>query len=278
MYTEKAVELKTDFYCRYGRAKGELFFEKVGLPCSVLEGNDCFLAFSFDCGVNVYGRGYGDIIKVMDAKSNICDIHFVKNGRGAQVLYELDMADITGMREIAGYAINKLLCKMGLGSRLDNDYTTASVCDRYAPKGWAALKLYDEIKSVPFPMFDYNVLLLRTRRTAFRWKEEDYNEFSIGEKNRIGGIGSYLRECNMNYFFDTVNESEASFERTLEPPEEMVQAVAQARSADGVTAVKICNMGIVVFCDKNKTDAAIRSIRLGCLKRLGYEVRIAVVK
>ena len=82
MYTEKSVDLKRDFYARYGKTSGRLFFKKVGLPCVIFDGGKNSLVLTLDCGVRVYGRQYGDVLKVLNCDTNVCDVHFVKNCKG----------------------------------------------------------------------------------------------------------------------------------------------------------------------------------------------------
>ena len=80
MYTESSVELKSDFYSRYGTASGVLYFERVGLPFALLKGEDSVLGFAASCGVRAYGRRCGDVIKVLDSESNVCDVRFGGSG------------------------------------------------------------------------------------------------------------------------------------------------------------------------------------------------------
>ena len=278
MYTEKSVKLKSDFYARYGQARGELCFAKTGIPCTVLDGDTHKLMFSLKCGVRAYGRGYGDVLKVLDCDSDINDVHFVENGKGAQILYKTDIPDIKGVRETVLYTVNKLLVQMGSAGRISNNDSTVAQCDRYAPEGWCAVKSYDEIKSVPLPVQDYNILLIRTRKNKLLCRDDALRQFHVGERERIKLAMAGLKECREEVLFDMLNESQKSIERLLSPSGETVYTVHATYGIDGIDATRICDPGIICFCRKNKTDNAVLRIRLDCEKKLGYSPGIMIVK
>ena len=278
MYTEKSVSLKNDFYTRYGETKGNLYFEKMGVPCVVLDADTHKLMFPLDCGVRAYARGYGDVLKVMDTDANVCDVHFVENGKGAQVLYSMDIPDISGMKQTVLYTVNKLLMRMGSAGRLAKEYTDVALCDEYAPKGWCVAKSYGEIKSVPLPLLDYNILLIRTRKNKITKNEELLGRFYSGEKERIRAAASGLKECRTEVLFDMINESQKSIERLLSPSQELINVVHSTYAVDGVDATRICNCGVICFCKKQKTDSAIARIKSECESMLGTSLRISVVK
>lgn len=278
MYTEQSVKLKSDFYARYGETTGELYFEKTGLPCTILDGGRDKMMFSFECGVRAYARAYGDVLRVIDDRSNVCDVHFTEHGKGAQILYRMDVPDIKGMKETALYTINKLLWKMNRTGREEGIYPDWAICDRYAPKGWCAVKQNDEIKSVPLPVADCNTILVQIRKNGFMCSGEDRKYFEEGERRRISAAASSLKECRTDVFFDMVSESQRSIERVLMPIKEAVCAVECAENADGVEAVRITDRGIIAFCKKSMTDSAVHFIHMACEKNLGYGVRISVVK
>lgn len=278
MYTEKSVSLKSDFYTRYGETKGELYFEKTGIPCVVLDADTHKLMFPLDCSVRAYGRGYGDVLKVMDLDTNICDVHFVENGKGAQVLYSTDIPDICGTKQTILYTVNKLLMRMGSAGRLAKEYKDVALCDEYAQKGWCAVKSYDEMKSVPLPLIDYNVLLIRARKNRKTDNEEALKHFYTGEKERIKQAMSGLKECRMEVLLDAINESQKSIERLLSPSQELTNVVHSTYAIDGIDATRICNCGVISFCKKQRTDSAIKRIKSECERTLGYSVRISVVK
>ena len=278
MYTEKSVGLKSDFYTRYGETNGKLYFEKTGVPCVLFDAQTHKLVFPFDCSVRAYGRGYGDVLKIMDTDTNVCDVHFVDGGKGAQVLYKTDIPDIYGVKETVLYTVNKLLYRMGSAGRVAKEYGDVTVCDDYAPKGWCAVKSFGEVKSVPFPLSDYNVLLIRTKRNRLTDDKELLNRFCAGEKERIRIAAQGLKECRTDILFDMINESEKSVERLLSPSNETVEVVHATYGIDGIDATRICRCGVVSFCKKTKTDAAISRIKTECENNLGYSVRISVVK
>ena len=278
MYTKKSVNLKSDFYSRYGEASGKLCFERTGLPCTILDGGTSQLVFSLDCGVRAYGRQYGDVLRVLNSDTNVCDVHFVKNGKGAQILYKMDITDLCGMRQTAIYTINKLLYKIGSTGRLEVREGIESVCERYAPKGWCAVKLNGDIKSAPMPLYDYNVLLIQMRKTKTVGKSEMLNQFRCSEYDRISAAYTALKKCKIDTFFDIVNESEKSVELLLSLSDEALGAVHATYGIEGISATRACECGIISFCKKEKTDNAILRIFNECKSSLGYSVRISVVK
>ena len=278
MYTEKSVGLKSDFYTRYGETSGNLYFEKTGVPCVLLDADQHKLVFALDCSVRAYGRGYGNVLKVMDTDTNVCDVHFVDGGKGAQILYSADIPDIYGVKETTLYTVNKLLYKMGSAPRLSKEYKDVALCDNHAPKGWCAVKSFSEIKSVPFPFSDYNVLLIRARKNRITEDEELMKRFYAGERERIRVASQALKECRTDVFFDIVNESQKSTERLLAPARDTVSVVHSTYGVDGIDATRICKCGVISFCKKSKTDSAISRIKTECESNLGYSVRISVVK
>lgn len=278
MYTEKSVELKSDFYSRFGEARGKLYFEKTGLPCKMFDGGEDFMAFSLGCGVRAYGRDYGDILRVMDSDSNICDVHFVKSGKGAQILYKKDIKDISEMSATATYTVNKLLKNMGCNERIAKDDGLEAVCDRYGDGGWCAVKTNGRFDSVPFPLGGYNVIMIRTRKRKIKADNEILDVFYRNERERMREVCEGLRKCGLNAFFNAVNESQSAIEKMLKPSSELMHAVESARNGEGVCAVKICDVGVIAFVKRSDTDTAVHSIINECKTRLGYSVRVLVVK
>lgn len=278
MYTEHSVELKSDFYSRFGETQGKLYFEKKGLPCKIFDGGDDFMAFALGCGVRAYGRDYGDILRVMDADSNVCDVHFVKSGKGAQILYKKDIKDISEMSATAVYTVNKLLRSMGCNERLSGDEGLHAVCDRYGDGGWCAVKSDGKLSSVPFPVSGYNVIVIRTRKRRIKADEEITEVFHRSERERINAVCEGLRNCGLEAFFRALNESQTSIEKMLNPSKELMAAVESARNGEGVCAVRICDLGVVAFVRRSDTDTAVHSIINECKSRLGYAVRVSVVK
>lgn len=278
MYTEKSVDLKRDFYARYGKTSGRLFFKKTGLPCTIFDGGKNSLIMTLDCGVRVYGRQCGDVLKVLNCDTNVCDVHFVKNGRGAQILYSVDIPDVKGMKDTVLYAINAILREMGSTGRLIGEYDTVALCERYAPYGWCAVKEGDTAKSIPMPLGEYNIILMRTRKNRLVAPAELTDRFHISEYERIKASVTGLKECRTDTFFDMVNESQNSVERLLSPSEEIMQGINAVRSADGVRASKICGCGIIAFCEKDRTDSAIIRINNEYKSAMGYSPNLAVVK
>lgn len=278
MYSERSVDLKSDFYARFGETTGCLYFEKTGLPCSVLDSATHRILFSLNCGVRAYGRDYGDILKIMDSQSDCCDIHFVDKGKGAQILYHTDIEDAEGVDEAVSYTVNKILYKMGSTGRIKKEYTDLTLCDMYAPQGWCAVKEYDTVKSVPLPLSEYNVLLIKGRRNKISYQEELKKQFDSGELDRVIIAKQGLKECREDVFFDMINESQKSIERLFNPPQDIIKAVRSTYGIDGVYATRICDIGIISFCKRRKTDNVINRIIVESEQLLGYPVRISVVK
>ena len=278
MYTEKSVELKSDFYSRFGEVRGKLHFEKTGLPCKIFDGGEDFMAFSLGCGVRAYGRDYGDILRVMDSDSNVCDVHFVKSGKGAQILYKKDVKDISEMSATATYTVNKLLKNMGCNERIAKDDGLEAVCDRYGDGGWCAVKTGGRFGSVPFPLGGYNVIMIRTRKRKIKADNEMLDVFYRNERERMREVCEELRKCGLDTFFNAVNESQSAIEKMLNPSSELMHAVESARNGEGVCAVKICDVGVIAFVKRSDTDRAVHSIINECKSRLGYSVRVLVVK
>ena len=277
MYTEKSVILKADFYCRYGETSGKLWFERTGLPCTLLESQTHMLAFSLDCGVRAYGRGYGDVMRVLNADSSVCDGHFVENGKGAQILYRTDISDIKGMREVEDYTINKLLYNMGSSGRVGGDTSLVGMCDKYAPNGWCLVKENDSAHSLPLPISRYNVLLIRVRKTRFTSDKAGLIQFSASETKRIKAAAAALKECREEVLFEMINESQASIERTFSPPPASVCAAAAAMES-GALAARICDIGIIAFSYKSDTDSIARAVHTQFEREIGYRPAISVVK
>lgn len=278
MYTEHSVELKSDFYSRFGETQGKLYFQRTGLPCKIFDGGEDFMAFALGCGVRAYGRYYGDILRVMDADSNVCDVHFVKSGSGAQILYKKDIRDINEMSATAVYTVNKLLRSMGCDERLTGDEGLHAVCDRYGDGGWCAVKTNGRFGSVPFPLGGYNVIMIRTRKRKIKADNEMLDVFYRNERERMREVCEGLRKCGLEAFFKAVNESQTSIERMLNPSAELMAAVESARGCEGVCAVRICDLGVVAFVRRSDTDTVVHSIINECKSRLGYAVRVSVVK
>ena len=278
MYTEKSVELKSDFYSRYGESHGRLYYEKSGLPCVILGGGEEFMAFSLDCGVRAYGRDYGDVLKICDSDSNVCDIHFASRGKGAQILYRRDIFGIREMDEVVSHTVNKLLRKIGCNERMPADDGYCAVCDRYGADGWCAVKLHGQFKSVPLPLGGYNVILIRTRKQRLVFECDEFEHFRYGDRERIRLSTESLKECRLDAFFDMINKSELSMEHMLNPSDEILSVIKSAQDTDGVCACRITDIGVVAFCRKEMTDVALRGIINQCSRRLGYAVRVAVVK
>lgn len=278
MYTEKSIELKSDFYTRYGEASGALYFERTGIPCALMESMSSVLAFSMQCGVRAYGRRYGDIIKIMNSEQNVFDIHFVDNGCGAQILYKQDLKNIKRMDEVTDYTIEKLLVRMGLKNKSDLKVSLTSICDSLGKDGWCAYCDNGRMQQVPLPMYDYHVLIIRTQKNGrFRTDRIMRMQFAEDEARRIKVAAEGLKKCRTEVLFEMMNESERSIERLLMPSRQAVMAVEAARCADGVAAAKICNMGIVCFVEKDKTDSAIHRINTDFEKNIGYSAGIITV-
>ena len=277
MYTEKSVILKSDFYCRYGQASGKLWFERTGLPCVIMESKTHMLAFSLDCGVRAYGRGYGDVLRVLNAESSVCDVHFVESGKGAQILYRTDIADIKGMREVEDYTINKLLYKMGSTGRVGKDTALVGLCDEYAPNGWCLVKEYDSVQSLPLPIKKYNVLLIRPRKSRLSSDKDGLERFCNTETQRIKAAASALGECREDIFFEIINESQKSVEITFSLSS-AVKCALDAAMENGALASRLCDIGIIAFCRRCDTDSIARAVRVAFEREIGYRPSISVVK
>lgn len=279
MYTEKSVALKTDFYNRYGEAEGDLYFERTGLPCVLMEGGDKTLEFSLGCGVRAYGRRTGDVLRILNAKSNVCDVHCVKNGMGAQILYETDIPDLRNMSTLTVYTVEKILKRMGIAQRDGFDKSNAAICDIYGSKGWCALREYNKIKQVPLPLLDHNVLLIRTQKNPEVFKDEMLlKRFRNGESERISIAAEGLKKCRLEVLFNMLSESEKAIELLLRPKKQALYAAKIAGETDGVSAAKICDIGVICFVEKDLTDAAACTISNEFEKCLGYSAGIVVVK
>lgn len=275
MYTEKSVELKSDFYIRYGRAAGKLYFESTGVPCVVLRsGGDC-IAFALRCGVRAYGRQYGDIIKIMNSERNEVDIHFTESGRGAQILYKKDLKSLNGIDETAEYTVNKLMVRMGLGGRTQDRESVISLCDRLGRDGWCAYREQGIEQQLPLPIGDYNILIIRTQKNGrLRGERALAAQFCDEERKRMRAAAEGLKRCRAEVLFEMVNESERSIERLMNPPERALAAVRAAMSADGVAAARLCDLGAVCFTEKNKTDSAMKQISTEYERSTGFSAGI----
>ena len=277
MYTERSAELKNDFYSRYGEAAGTLYFERVGLPCILMDSGTHMLAFALGCGVRAYGRECGDVLRIINADSDECDVHFAPNGRGAQILYKEDMPGAVGCREAEEYAVMKLLCDMRklrpreLGS-------TAELCDRYGSGGWCAYSENGIKQQLPLPLLHKNVLLIRAGRLRRISDNKAMERFRAAETERIAAAAVALRKCRIEVLFDMLNESQRSAELMLSLPPLQLLAVRAAREADGVLAARITNMGVICITEESKTDSAIRAIAEEYERSAGYSAGISVVK
>ena len=278
MYTKQSIILKSDFYSRFGETQGAMYFEKTGFPCAILDSGSNSLLFSLGCGVRAYGRAYGDVLKVLNDNSNVCDVHFTDNGKGAQVLYSLDIEGIKDAEQTAKYTVNKLLFKMGSTERVEGNCGQAAVCDGFAPEGWAAYMEDGVAKSVPLPLNDYNVILIQTGRIAFSCDEDDILQFSSCERSRTEAAVAGLRNCRTDVFFEMVNESHESVCRILRPKGILSEVASYAMTADGIKACRICDIGIICFCERERTDTVVHFMKMSCSRKLGNGVRISVVK
>ncbi|MGN0182143.1 MAG: hypothetical protein ACI4DP_07015 [Candidatus Ornithomonoglobus sp.] len=279
MYTEKSVELKSDFYTRFGETTGELCFERVGIPCVIMDSGSHALAFALGCGVRAYGRGYGDVLRILNDRSNVCDVHFMKSGKGAQILYSADVPGLPGMKDTTVFAVEKLLYRMGIAERQSMAGSAAAICDRYGSGGWCAFASYDGIKEIPLPLTGYNVILIRIRRTKNKKIPRDMIEqYCAEEKERIIAAAQGLKRCRISVLFDMVNESEKAYEYLVEPPESSRAAVKIAMSVDGVKAAKICDNGVICFTEKDKTDSVIHAVSKEYEKKTGFSAGVLVVK
>lgn len=279
MYTEKSVELKSDFYSRYGTASGVLYFERVGLPFVFLRGAKSVLAFSAACGVRAYGRRCGDVIKVLDADSNVCDVRFAGSGEGAQILYKTDIAGFGKSEETVSYAVRKLMARMGVGGRFSADESACAFCDAYGSGGWCAYLDGGRPVSVPLPLTDHNIIVIRVRKNGGRRADaESVSCFEAGEDRRAEAAAAGLRDCRPEILFNMMNESQNALERLLPVSSEARAAVAAARETDGVRAARICGSGVMCVTDKEKTDSAVHMIRERFGREAGYYAGIVVIK
>ncbi len=277
MYTRASVELKNDFYCRYGETTGHLNFERVGYPCVIMRSRTHMLAFSLDCGVRAYGRRYGDVLRITDADSNICDVRFINNGRGAQILYKADTCELQCKNETVVYAVEKLLNKINLRPSENHTDSLVGICDNYGSGGWCAFSEYERIKSVPLPLKGINIVLVRTQKRRNR-KSDMLNRFYESETERIIAAAAGLKACRTDVFFEMINESEKAIEMLLEPAPQSVLAVHSAISSDGVLAARICDLGVICFVESERTDSAIRAISSEYEYSVGYKAGFFVVK
>lgn len=277
MYSEKSVEMKSDFYSRYGCASGHLFFERAGLPCVLMKSETHMLAFSFKCGIRACGRKYGDVIKILDTNSNVCDISFVKSGTGAQILYCKDMDGLIKTDETTSYVIDKLLVRMGLDRKYDTYNTLSEICDVYGSSGWCAYSNHGNISQIPLPLSKYNVILIKTpKNSRYKSDKELSNLFNNSETERIEKAVTALKVCEEERFFNLLNQSQADIEKFMSPPKIALKAVKAAQDADAL-AVRICNHGVVCITPKNKTDCVIHRISVEFERVVGYSATIAVV-
>lgn len=278
MYTESSIELKTDFYSRYGATTGSLYFERIGFPCVLMDSGNKMLAFSMSCGVRAYGRGYGDVLKVMNANSNVCDIKFKPGGEGAQILYRQDVENMPWLNETVDYTVNKLLMRMHRGRSELSIYNPVDLCDRYGSNGWCAYLSGGRAKQLPFPMLDENVIFIRTGRSGIKGDAITEEQFCRGESERISAAAEGLRGCRTDVLYDMLRESERAVELLLSPSKRAVCAANAAMKADGVYAAKICRGGVVCFVDKSYTDSAMHKIEAEYERESGSKTRILVVK
>lgn len=278
MYTEKSVELKTDFYSRYGEADGELYFERVGVPCVLMDSGTHALAFALGCGVRAYGRKCGNAIRILNDRTNVSDVHFIKDGCGAQILYSADVPAMPETRESAAYAIEKLLRRMGVAKSGKSFGGLAAICDRYGSGGWCAYASYDELKEIPMPMKGYNVILIRIpQKKHARIDRDDLKQFCFNETRRINAAAEGLKKCRMEVLFDMLNESEAEQECLIPMSENAVSAVRIAMETDGVCAARVCDIGVVCFCKSDMTDSSVHIISNEYSRAIGFAAGIMVV-
>lgn len=277
MYTEQSIELKSDFYSRYGSAALKLYFERTGLPCVLLNSGTHMLAFALGCGARAYGRECGDILRIINADSDECDVRFAPHGLGAQILYKEDIPGVGGMRETVEYTIIKLLCNMRhlREPRMDG---VAELCDNYGSGGWCAYYENGVKSSVPLPLMHYNVVLVRMGKRTRKANIEGYERFCVGETERIRTAAEALESCRMDVLFDIVNESEKSIEKLLAPPRPAVCAARAAAEADGVLASRICDIGVICITEADMTDSAIQTISHSFERSMGYPAGIEIVK
>ena len=278
MYTETSVELKSDFYCRYGATEGKLYFEKTGVPCVILDSGSHMLAFAMGCGVRAYGRNFGDVLRIMNADSNVCDVHFTAGGQGAQILYKQDVTGIPGMRETVDYTVNKLLQKMHRGRSVTDCSDTVSICDRCGSGGWCAYMSHSTVYQIPLPLTDKNVVLIRTGKRRLKPDEDNIRYFRSSETRRITAAAEALRKCRTDVLFEMINESQKAIETLFSPPREALSAVRILKGIDGVLAARICRSGIICFTEKNRTDNVIQSAAYEYERQTGAPAGIVVVK
>ncbi len=277
MYTERSVELKSDFYGRYGRTSGTLYFERTGVPCTLMDSRTRMLAFALGCGIRAYGRAYGDVIKIIDSSSSKCDICFAPDGMGAQILYSRDINGLRFMDETAQYTVNKLLRRMHRGYRGQSG-GLCELCDRYGSDGWCAYYDRGTISRLPLPLIKKNVILIRVGRTYRTAPDDARSRFNATEQQRIEAAADALRRCRTDTLFDMLNESERYAERLLHPTHNALYAAEAARNAEGVVAARICDIGVICISEADKTDVAVSEIGAEYEQRAGYPANILIVK
>lgn len=275
MYSERSAELKSDFYTRYGEAAGRLYFERVGLPCVLMESPENMLAFALDCGVRAYGRATGDVLRIIDTATNECHVSFAPGGTGAQIIYRRDADGVRGMKETEEYTLRKLLCAMR-GSRTGGTPALAELCDRYGAGGWCAWAEGSAVRQVPLPLAHINALLLRTGQKR-RARGEEARFFS-GEAERIRAAAAGLRQCRVEVLFEMLNESEKAYERLFEVSERELCAVGAAMQTDGVLAARISRAGVLCFTRADMTDNAVHAISAEYERAFGTAAGVLVVK
>ncbi len=280
MYTERSVELKSDFYSRYGSASGTLYFERVGLPFMLMRGGSRMLAFAADCGVRAYGRRYGDVLRVLDSDSNVCDVRFCGGGGGAQILYKTDLSGFGREEETIAYTVDKLLVRMGIKKSIDvSNKRAAALCDEFGSRGWCAYLGRGGAKSLPLPLADHNVMMIRVRKNGGRKvNETDLECFEEGEDRRIEAAAAGLKDCRPEVLFEMMNESERAAEKLLGVSAQARRAAEIAMDTDGVCAARICESGVLCISEREKTDSAAHMIREEFGKQVGYYTGIAVIK
>ncbi|MCH5211713.1 MAG: hypothetical protein J1G06_01725 [Oscillospiraceae bacterium] len=278
MYTEVSIDLKTDFYSRYGETTGQLFFERTGMPCVLMDSGSHMLAFSMGCGVRAYGRNCGDVLRIMNSDSNVCYVHFTDSGMGAQILYKQDLQNIDGMKETVDYTVDKLLHRMHRGRSIAQPGGVVAICDRYGSNGYCAYVSHSTARQIPLPLSDVNVMLIRTGKKRLRTDTESIKHFRSSETRRIIAAAEALRECRIEVLFDMVNESERTIEMLFSPPRESVAAIRIAMETDGVFAARICKSGIICFVQKGRTDNAVHSIASEYERRMESPAGIVIVK
>lgn len=279
MYTEKSTELKNDFYTRFGEAEGKLYFARTGIPCVLLKSDTKMLAFSGTAGVRAYGRKYGDVLKLLDNTQNTCDVHFVKNGSGAQILYSRDLRDMHAADGTLDYTIEKLMTKMGISRSISMASSLEAICDRVGSDGWCAYSGDDGISSLPLPLSRYNVMIIRTKKNKCVNNDAvKIHLFNIGENERIKSAAKALRDCNVETLFNMINESQSELARLEIVSGNTLETAAAAREASGVCAVRASNLGVMCICDKNYTDVAAHDIKEHFKHFSGISVGIIIIK